>query len=63
MGAVLGLGEAGNALPKLLRSQTVSKAVGSEVLERAQNPLIFMGIGADPSQPLGIEAKFWEGTA
>jgi hypothetical protein len=35
MGAVLGLGEAGNALPKLLRSQTVTKAVGSEILERS----------------------------
>jgi hypothetical protein len=49
MGAALGLGEAGNAFPKLLSSQTVSRAIGSEILRTAKNPLVFQGFSAEGS--------------
>jgi hypothetical protein len=46
MGAALGLGDAGNAFPRLLAGRNVSKAAGPEILKRAQKPLIFQSFSA-----------------
>jgi len=43
MGAALRLGEGGRSLPRFVAGKTVSEALGAELLEKLNNPLIFKG--------------------
>jgi hypothetical protein len=43
MGAALRLGEGGRSLPRFVAGKTVSEALGGELLEKLNNPLIFKG--------------------
>ena len=49
MGETLGLGSSGSRLPSFLAGRTISKAVGTEILKKAENPLVFQGFSAGGS--------------
>lgn len=54
MAAALGLGDGGSALTRFVMGKTIARAVGPEVIEKVNNPLIFNGdIPGVKSPPIG----------
>jgi len=52
MATSLGLSKRGNALPRFISGQTISKYVAPELRRKLENPLIFQGLSAAPGLPL-----------
>lgn len=54
MAAALGLGEGGSALTRFVTGKTIARAVGAEVIEKVNKPLIFIGdIPGVKAPPIG----------
>lgn len=60
MGRAIGLSSRGSALPRFVKSQSVSPFLGADLLEKLENPLKFQylppGAGTPPFEGLGYDA-------